>query len=444
MAGAAHPVPDRDTMVRWRIFGLVIVASFVAYVLRSNMSVAGDALRRDMGFSLTELGLILSANAWGYAIFQFPGGVLSDRYGPHRVLAAILVAWGVITLGTGLVPATGVLPATTVLWILVVLRFLLGATQAPVFPLCCPIISRWFPPTGWALPNGLSSTGLTLGTAATAPVIAWAATEFGWRNSFLLAAPIAFVLAAAWWWYGRDTPAEHGSVTAAELAFIRSGRGAETELPPEPGAWKRVLVNRNVLLLTGAYFCMCYTFYIFLNWFYIYLIEQRGFKALESGFLAAVPWLVGAIGATVGGMLCDHFCRRFGMRTGCRLPAIVGLALVAVLLPAGALAANPYVAVALLSLCLGCTQLTEGAFWAAIIGVSGRNSASAGGIMNTGGNIVGGVGALLVPFIAERIGWVPALASGSVFALVAVVLWLFIRADEVMDPGPDGTAHRAP
>lgn len=426
---------DRDTYVRWRVLTLIIIASFMAYVLRSNMSIAGDALRKDLGFSLSDLGLILAANAWAYAIFQFPGGVLGDRFGPRKVLTAILVAWGIITLLTGLVPATGVLSATTVLWILIVLRFLLGVTQAPVYPVGCPVVSRWFPPSGWALPNGLSSTGLTLGAAATAPAIAWAASEFGWRNSFLFVAPPAFILAAVWWWYGRDTPAEHKSVTPTELALIRAGRGADTELPPEPGAWKRVLANRNVQLLTGAYFCMCYTFYIFLNWFYIYLIEQRGFKALEGGFLAAAPWLVGAIGATIGGVMCDRLCARYGMRRGCRLPAIIGLALVSVLLLAGAMAPNPYVAVVLLSLCLGCTQLTEGAFWAAVIGVAGRNSATAGGIMNTGGNVVGGVGAMLVPFIVEHVGWVPALASGSVFAIIGAVLWLFIRADEVMDAG---------
>jgi hypothetical protein len=53
--------------------------------------------------------------------------------------------------------------------------------------------------------------------------------------------------------------------------------------------------------------------------------------------------------------------------------------------------------------------------------------------MNTGGNAVGGIGALLVPITAEAFGWVPALATGSVFALIGVGLWLFVRADKPMD-----------
>ena len=426
---------NRDTYIRWRIFTLAIIASFVAYVLRSNMSIAGDALRKDLGFSLSELGLILAANAWAYAIFQFPGGVFSDHVGPRKALTVIMVIWGVITILTGLIPDTGVLPVSAALLLLIVLRFMYGMAMAPVYPITAGVIFRWFPSSSWALPNGLSSTGLTLGAAATAPAIAWAAQNYGWRNSFLLAAPLAFITAAVWWWYGRDTPGQHPAVTPVELELIKAGRGADIEIPPEPGAWKKVLRNRNILLLTGAYFCMCYTFYIFFNWFYIYLVDVRGFKALEGGFLAAAPWITGAITATLGGALCDHLCVRIGPRWGCRLPAVVGLSLVSVLLVGGAMADNPYTAVVLLSLCFGCTQLTEGAFWYAAISVAGRNSASACGIMNTGGNAVGGVGALLIPVIAEHVGWIPALASGSVFAVTGVVLWLFIRADEVMEAG---------
>ena len=435
LSGAA--VQSLDTYIRWRIFTLVIIASFVAYVLRSNMSIAGDALRKDLGFSLSELGLILSANAWGYALFQFPGGVFGDRVGPRKALTVIMIAWGVITILTGLVPDNGVLPVTAALLLLMVLRFLQGVAQAPIFPVgCAGVISRWFPPSAWALPNGLSSTGLTLGAAATAPAIAWAVENYGWRNSFLLAAPLAFITAWVWWWYSRDTPAQHPAVTPVELELIQAGRSGDTQSAPEPGAWRQVLRNRNILLLTGAYFCMNYTFYIFFNWFYIYLVEVRGFKALEGGFLAAAPWIAGAVAATAGGAVCDHLCVKLGPRWGCRLPAVVGLSLVSLLLVGGATAGNPYVAVALLSLCFGCTQFTEGAFWYAAISVAGRNSASAGGIMNTGGNLVGGVGALLVPEIAEHVGWVPALASGSVFAATGVVLWLFIRADVVMEPAP--------
>jgi predicted MFS family arabinose efflux permease len=89
-------------------------------------------------------------------------------------------------------------------------------------------------------------------------------------------------------------------------------------------------------------------------------------------------------------------------------------------------APDPYVAVALLSLCFGFTLFTDTCYWAAATYASGDHTASATGLMNFGGNIPG----LLAPlfgFAVDHVGWVPTIASGSVFALVGAVLWLFVR-----------------
>jgi hypothetical protein len=150
---------------------------------------------------------------------------------------------------------------------------------------------------------------------------------------------------------------------------------------------------------------------------------------MEGGYVAAAPWMVGAVGATVGGLICDGLSKRVGIRWGCALPCIAGLLLSAGFLVAGVMAANPYVAAAFLSLCFGCTQLTEGPFWTAAIAIGGRHAAAASGVMNTGGNVAGGIGALLVPITAEAFGWVAALATGSVFATVGALAWFSIRAD---------------
>jgi len=397
------------------------------------MSIAGESMMADLGLSKIQLGLVLSAFAWGYAIFQFPGGIFGDKVGSRRALTIIAVLWGILTLATGLVPGATLASTTAILTTLIGLRFLMGVVQAPLFPVGCGrTIGNWFPVSGWAFPNGLTSTGLTLGAAATAPLIAWLMETLGWRESFILTAPLAFLIAGVWGWYARDNPADHPRVNKKELDLINTNRPSPEQSIEDKAAWKRVLKNRDILLLTASYFCMNYVFYIFFNWFFIYLVDVREFEILEGGYFAAAPWMVGAVAASVGGLWCDRLSKRFGPRWGCRIPGIVGLSLAAGLLFLGATAKNPYLAVVFLSLSFGCTQLTEGAYWAAAISVSGKHASAATGVMNTGGNAVGGIGALLVPITAEAFGWVPALATGSVFALIGVVLWLFVRADKPM------------
>jgi hypothetical protein len=133
-----------------------------------------------------------------------------------------------------------------------------------------------------------------------------------------------------------------------------------------------------------------------------------------------------------GGWWCDRLWRRLGPRLGTRLPCILGLTLAGGLILLAASAQDPRLAVVFLSLCLASQQLTEGAFWAATIGVSGRHASAGCGVLNTGGNAVGGVGALAVPLIVQSFGWPAALGSASVFALAGAVLWLWIRADRTM------------
>jgi ACS family glucarate transporter-like MFS transporter len=95
----------RRTQVRWVILALLFIVSFVAYVLRTNMSIAGENMMADLGLSKIQLGMILSAFAWGYAIFQFPGGIFGNRVGCRRALTIIAVLWGILTLATGRRPS---------------------------------------------------------------------------------------------------------------------------------------------------------------------------------------------------------------------------------------------------------------------------------------------------------------------------------------------------
>ena len=425
--------------VRYRILGLLFVLSFVNYFLRNNLSVALPSIRQEFGFTTTQLGWILGSFNVAYTVFQIPGGVFGDALGPRRALAIVAVAWGMLTAATGFMPGMLVASVTGAMLGFMAIRFLMGIANAPMFPVAAGAFHNWFPIGNWAFPNAILSSGLTLGQASLGPLVTVLIVAFGWRASFYLLAPVGLLAGAWWWWYGRDYPREHRAVTPAEAGLIDAGRpppATQTVLDD----WRRVLRQRDILLLAGSYFCMNYVFYIFSQWLFTYLVEERGFSLLEGGALYALPFVVGAVLAAVGGVVCDKLCRRLGPRWGCRLPGIVGLILVAGLLLIGAESPNPFIAVVLLALCFGFTQFTEGAYWQGTTFAAGPHTSTATGVLNTGGNLAGFL-APLVGLIVDRFGWLPALATGSGFALCGALLWLFVGAGWPGVPHPE-TAQR--
>lgn len=423
-----QPVP-----VRFRIMGVLFVMCFVNYLLRNNLSIAIPSIQEEFRFTNAEIGLILGSFNLSYTLLQIPGGIFGQVFGPRRALTYIAVTWGVLTLLTGFIPTLMAASASGVMVSLFVTRLLLGAANAPLFPVVAGTFARWFPAGSWGFPNGAVSVGLALGQAAIGPLVTFLIVKYGWRESFYAFAPLGLLVAAWWYWYGRDRPDQHPAISAEELREIQGVHAGEAPRDEsetrERGAWRRMLTDRNILLIASSYFCMCYVFYMFAQWLFTYLVEERKFTLLESGWLYVAPFATGALLAGTGGAVCDALCKRLGPTWGCRLPAMTGLILVAIFLLAGAFAANPYVAVGLLSLCFGFTQFTEGSFWSASTYVAGPNTAAATGVMNTGGNAAG----LLAPVIGillDHFGWISTLASGSIFALIGAGLWMLIRLPE--------------
>ena len=318
-------------------------------------------------------------------------------------------------------------PIAATVTLLFVLRAAQGAVQAPIFPVTAGSMFAWLPPKMWALSNSLSTAGTTVGAALAGPGITWLVLTVGWRQSFFIAAPLGLLLAAIWWRDYRDDPSAHGGVNRAEMTLINTERTTADDVVPVK--WTRLLADRDLLCITLSYFCMNYVFYLFFNWFFYYLTEIRHVPATLGGYFTGAQWVVGAIAAVAGGVVCDRLSARLGPRVGCRVTAIGGLIVSAPLLVAGTLSSEPVVSVVLLSLSFACVQFVDGTYWAATMRIAGKQSQSATGMLNTGGNISGGVGAMLVPVLAGAFGWTFAVASGAVLSLLAAALWFAIRAD---------------
>ena len=140
-----NQVTDKPTHIRWRVFGILALASFIAYMLRTNVSIAAPDMMRDIGLDLIQMNWINAAFAAGYALFQFPGGIMGDSYGPRKAITLIAVLWTVFTVTTAFVPEADGTSIGLVVASLICVRFLVGAAHAPIFPVMTSWIGRWYP-----------------------------------------------------------------------------------------------------------------------------------------------------------------------------------------------------------------------------------------------------------------------------------------------------------
>jgi ACS family glucarate transporter-like MFS transporter len=427
--------------IRWRIFSFLFGFGCIAYIQQKTITVAADRMMPALGLSQLEIGWLEQAFVLGYAIFQIPGGIVGQRLGARRTFVIIGITAFLATIATPLAPNFFAGPPLFVA--LLAAQVLLGCSQGAIFPVSAGVFEAWFPPHQWSYVQGLQTMGLGLGAALTPPLIASLMLSVGWQQALLLASVPALVLIPLWAWYGRNTPRAHPGITAEELAEIGADAVAEHAAPAPPNLARfiRLLGNRSVLLLAFSYMCMNYTFYLLSNWVFLYLVQERKFSLLESGWLAAVPPLAAALGAGIGGLVTGLFCRRLGDLWGFRLVPLLALPASALLLLLAVNAANPYVAVAALSLCFGCVELTEGAFWGAGMTVGRGDTMAVCGFMNTGGNLGGIISIPIVAYFSGRHAWTVAFLIGVGFALASAVAWQGIT---VAGPAPADATPRTP
>jgi ACS family glucarate transporter-like MFS transporter len=410
--------------VRWKIFLFLFGFGFIAYVQQRSLTVASYRMMPDLGLTQMQIGWLEEALLVGYTAMQFPGGVIGQRLGARLMFVVIGLIAFASCLVTPLAPL--VLQGSALLGVLLAAQLLAGAAQGPIFPVSTGVFQTWFTPDKWPLVQGLQSMGLGLGASFTPPLIAWLMTAFDWRRALLWTTLPALLLIAWWARYGRNSPAEHPSVSAEELAELGPGPPASVD---SAISWSRMwalMKNRDVLVLTASYLCMNYVYYLLANWCFLYLIQERHFTVLQSGMLAGTPPLAAAIGAGVGGWLASVLGKRYGIRTGLRILPLISLPAAGVLQFVAVDAANAYLAVAALALCFACVELNEGPYWAAIMHVGRADAMAASGLLNTGGNAGGLVATPIVAYLSGHHAWTPAFLIGTGFALASAAGWLLV------------------
>jgi ACS family glucarate transporter-like MFS transporter len=410
--------------MRYLLVFWLFVLSSVAYLDRTNISIAGIQIGHEYAIDNTRLGWVFSAFLIGYAVFQIPAGLLAHRFGSRRLLTFAVVWWGIFTVLTTLVPPS----ISNPLIALIIVRFALGAGEASMYPAASQFVERWFPIPERGKANGIIFGGVGAGSGFTPPIVTAIILHFGWRMSFWFSAACGIIAGFVWYFAARDTPEEHPSVSSKELAVIQAGRGPahtpsakRSDIP-----WGRIFASKEILALTLSYLAYGYVAWVFFGWFYIYLAQARGLNLKTSAIYSILPFVGMTIGAIGGGIVSDFLVQRFSLRIGrCLLP-FFAMSMTCALLIAGSRAEQASTAGIVLACGAGVLYIAQSCFWAITADFAGEYAGLVSGIMNMGAQIGGAIATSLTPFLAERLGWQAAFFTAAGLAIIGALSWLLV------------------
>jgi ACS family glucarate transporter-like MFS transporter len=423
----------RGTRVRYFLGFWLFVLSGVAFLDRTNISIAGLQISRDFGLTNQTLGWIFSSFLLGYAGFQIPAGILAARYGPRRVLSLGVIWWCAATGLTALLPSGS--PHALALFLTA--RFALGAGEAVIYPGANQFVARWVPQQERGFINGLIFAGVGAGSGLTPPLLTWIILEHGWRAAFWFSAAIGLIAGAVWWIFARDTPEEHPGVSRAERKEIEAGLWSQTGMVAPSGpakiSWRLILGRRDLAALMVGYFSFGYVAWVFFSWFFLYMAQVRGFDMKHSARYAMLPFLCMTVFSLVGGVLSDRLTKNHGTRVGRCYLAAVSLCLTSVFLVLGSQVKSPQLAGTILACGAGALYVSQSTFWSVSVDIAGLSSGVFSSLVNMGGQIGGALTASLTPWIAQRFGWTTSFAVAAAFAVIGGLSWLLVHPERALE-----------
>jgi sugar phosphate permease len=395
---------------------LICLMYGITYIDRVNVSTASAAFKQELHLSNTQVGLVFSAFAYPYLLFQVIGGWVSDRFGARRALTVSAVIWALATLCTGLV---------TSLATMIVARVMLGFGEGATFPTATRAMSDWTPPGKRAFAQGVTHSCARLGNALTPPLVVWLMVLVTWRGSFVILGIISMAWAIAWGFYFRDNPGDHPVITHQELETLPPyATGAEKKKNPVP--W--LLLWRRMLPVTIVYFCYGWTLWLYLAWIPQFFLHSYKLDLKNSALFSAGVFFAGVLGDTLGGVMSDRIFETTHSRDKARRNLVVVgfLCSLAFMVPI-VFTHNLTLAAICLSLAFFFAEFTIGPMWAIPMDIAPKFSGSASGLMNTGSALAAILSPLVFGYVIDKTGnWeLPFIGSiGLLFVGSILAFWM--------------------
>lgn len=410
LASQTGAKPARIRRVQNVTLVLLFIAGIVNFLDRSSLSVAGEAIRGDLGLSATEFGVLLSAFSLSYGFAQLPSGMLLDRFGPRIVLGAGLIFWSLMQALTGMVNSFSHF---------ILLRIGLGIGEAPFMPAGVKSINDWYVQKERGTAVGIFNSSTVLGQAIAPPALVLMQIAWGWRTMFVVIGLAGIVVGLCWYaWYRNRAQFD---LQQDERLYLAAPVQARPTL--NFSEWLGLFKRRTTWGMILGFSGVNYTGWLYIAWLPGYLQAQQGLSLAKTGWVAAIPFLAAAVGMWVNGIVVDALARRGYDLAKTRKTAIVVSLLLSAL---GTLlvvqSSSPAQAVAFISMALFCVHFAGTSAWGLVqVLVSEQKVASVAAIQNFGSFVF----ASFAPVVT---GWVVDTTHSFNLALVIAACVTFTGA----------------
>ncbi|MEX3984870.1 MFS transporter [Paraburkholderia sp. EG287A] len=368
---------------------MLCIMYFITYLDRVNVSTAAAGFGKEFQLSHTEVGLVFSAFAYPYLLFQIIGGWVSDRFGARRTLLFCGALWGVATILTGMAGGLATLLAA---------RLLLGFGEGATFPASTSAMSRWVAKERRGFAQGITHSASRIGNAVAPAVVVLVMARYGWRESFYVCGALSLLWVVVWAFTFTEHPKDHPRITEAELAILPPPKPRVTGLP-----WMALF--RRMIPVTIVYFCYGWTLWLFLSWIPQYFLHNYHLQLGKSAIFASVVFLAGVVGDTLGGLVTDWLFQRTGNLKRARswMVSVCMLITLIVLVPL-MFVHDPVISMACLAAGFFFAEMTIGPMWAIPMDIAPEFSGTASGMMNTGSALAAIISPVVGGFLIDRFG----------------------------------------
>jgi sugar phosphate permease len=405
----------------------LFITSVIAYLDRVNIGYAALTMNADLGFDARTFGMGAGIFFAGYFLFEVPGALFAEKHSPRLWLARIMISWGVIS---------GLMAFMRTAWQFYLLRFLLGAAEASLYPVMyASCIPRFFHAGTRARAIAVLLTSLQVSGIVGAPLAGWLVGVSllgleGWQVLFLIEALPAVVFGGIVAFWMADWPRDARWLTGPERDFLT--RQYEREVAAQSATRRysvlEALGDREVLKLCLIYFLWVTGFWGFSYWMPTVLKDVSGWSNAEVGQAFAVAMLVSLLASVYTGHSSSKRNEKRWHGAGHMFLAAIGVG-------AGAFTRDPWILLFFVTLAAVGTYAPMSVWWSyPTTFLSGAAAAGAVGMINSVGNLGGFLGPYLTGWVRQTTG---SFAAALLYlALSLAAAGLLILTLERMPPEP--------